>query len=370
MELALADAGGRRPTRSATSTPTAPRPRSTTWPRPRPSPRSSASPAPPVTSTKGITGHAPRRGRRHRGRGHRAQHRARGSSRRPPATSSPTPRSTSTSSHGAARPWDPAPVLSNSFGFGGHNGCLVIGPPSRTDPVDPAADRPHRDPRGARYGRHDDHSRRRAGRGGRSGPADLAIGAFSPHPPWIVDLDRPVLDAPGIDALRARTRAEAPALTRRRRLPPGSRVVAGRRRPRHGPGAAGTSATPRGTPTSRAGLSRRLRRAFERLGPTYIKLGQILSSGEGIFPEELVDGVPAAAATGSRPSPSPWSAASSRRTSAVRSTERVHLVRPDAHRLGLDRPGPRGARCGPASGWWSRSSGPTWPRWSAGTSPP
>jgi ubiquinone biosynthesis protein len=45
----------------------------------------------------------------------------------------------------------------------------------------------------------------------------------------------------------------------------------------------------RGTPTSRAGLSRRLRPAFERLGPTYIKLGQIISSGEGIFPEELVE---------------------------------------------------------------------------------
>jgi 3-oxoacyl-[acyl-carrier-protein] synthase II len=29
---------------------------------------------------------------------------------------------------GAARPWEPAPVLSNSFGFGGHNGCLVIAP--------------------------------------------------------------------------------------------------------------------------------------------------------------------------------------------------------------------------------------------------
>jgi ubiquinone biosynthesis protein len=39
---------------------------------------------------------------------------------------------------------------------------------------------------------------------------------------------------------------------------------------------------------SRAGISGRLRRAFERLGPTYIKLGQILSSGQGIFPEELV----------------------------------------------------------------------------------
>ena len=36
------------------------------------------------------------------------------------------------------------------------------------------------------------------------------------------------------------------------------------------------------------GLSRRLRPAFETLGPTYIKLGQILSSGEGVFPEELV----------------------------------------------------------------------------------
>jgi len=40
---------------------------------------------------------------------------------------------------------------------------------------------------------------------------------------------------------------------------------------------------------SRAGISRRLRRAAERLGPTYIKLGQIISSGEGIFPAELVD---------------------------------------------------------------------------------
>ena len=39
---------------------------------------------------------------------------------------------------------------------------------------------------------------------------------------------------------------------------------------------------------SRAGLSKRFRIAFSILGPTYIKLGQILSSGEGIFPPELV----------------------------------------------------------------------------------
>ncbi|MCU1380387.1 MAG: Beta-ketoacyl synthase, partial [Acidimicrobiales bacterium] len=29
---------------------------------------------------------------------------------------------------GEPRPWTPAPTLSNSFGFGGHNGCLVLGP--------------------------------------------------------------------------------------------------------------------------------------------------------------------------------------------------------------------------------------------------
>jgi 3-oxoacyl-[acyl-carrier-protein] synthase II len=29
---------------------------------------------------------------------------------------------------GEPRSWEPAPVISNSFGFGGHNGCLVFGP--------------------------------------------------------------------------------------------------------------------------------------------------------------------------------------------------------------------------------------------------
>ena len=118
-------------------------------------------------------------------------------------------------------------------------------------------------------------------------PDDLAVGAFSSRPPWLVDRDA-LAWRTGIVELRSRVRAEAPRLTRRRHLPPGSRVVRvgtllgwavvawylGDRR--------------RGQHASRAGLSRRLRRAFERLGPTYIKLGQILSSGEGLFPEELV----------------------------------------------------------------------------------
>ena len=29
-----------------------------------------------------------------------------------------------------ARSWTPGPTMSNSFGFGGHNGSLIIGPPS------------------------------------------------------------------------------------------------------------------------------------------------------------------------------------------------------------------------------------------------
>ena len=30
---------------------------------------------------------------------------------------------------GEARPWEPGPTISNSFGFGGHNGTVIIAPP-------------------------------------------------------------------------------------------------------------------------------------------------------------------------------------------------------------------------------------------------
>ncbi|MEZ5340161.1 MAG: AarF/UbiB family protein [Acidimicrobiales bacterium] len=43
-----------------------------------------------------------------------------------------------------------------------------------------------------------------------------------------------------------------------------------------------------GTDQSVAGLSRRIRLAAEQLGPTYIKLLQIISAGDGLFPAELV----------------------------------------------------------------------------------
>ena len=124
-------------------------------------------------------------------------------------------------------------------------------------------------------------------------PADLSVGGFSSEPPWLIDPDKLTWRV-GCDRLREQTAAQVPRLLRRRRLPPGRRVVRvgtklglalggwyllDRRRARR-----------EGRPEiSRAGLSFRLRSAFQSLGPTYIKLGQILSSGEGLFPAELVN---------------------------------------------------------------------------------
>ena len=118
-------------------------------------------------------------------------------------------------------------------------------------------------------------------------PADLEVGAFSDNPPWLVDPQ----DLPwrtGLSLVRERTRADAPLLSVAPRLPPLRRIVKVLRV--IGPAVALWYLKERrqGKSESRAGLSRRLRVAFQRLGPTYIKLGQILSSGEGIFPPELV----------------------------------------------------------------------------------
>ncbi|HEX2849131.1 MAG TPA: AarF/UbiB family protein [Acidimicrobiales bacterium] len=118
-------------------------------------------------------------------------------------------------------------------------------------------------------------------------PADLTIGSFSTTAPWIVEPDA-LPWRRGLDRTRAATHAEVPKLTRRRLLPPGARVVTVGARLARAVGGWYVTGRRRGPEQSRADLSRRLRKAFERLGPTYIKLGQILSSGEGIFPEELV----------------------------------------------------------------------------------
>jgi ubiquinone biosynthesis protein len=119
-------------------------------------------------------------------------------------------------------------------------------------------------------------------------PADLDIGAFSDHPPWLVDLDAMTWRR-SEPTIRDTIRRQLPSLIEPRRVPPISRLVLvvtlfGR-------ALIGWRIVERRSgdrSISRRGLSRRVRIAIEALGPTFIKLAQIISSGEGLFPEELV----------------------------------------------------------------------------------
>jgi ubiquinone biosynthesis protein len=117
-------------------------------------------------------------------------------------------------------------------------------------------------------------------------PSDLEWGAFSDHGPWVLERDH-IPWQWEIDRLRRGTRREVPRLlTPTVSLRPAVRLV----RTVVGIGGAvgGWLLLEYRRPGSRAGISRRLRRAFDHLGSSYVKLGQIISGGEGIFPDELV----------------------------------------------------------------------------------
>lgn len=83
-------------------------------------------PGPPTTSTKGVTGHALGASGALEAAAvllamqHRTLPPTAGLVTLDPAVTIDVVRE--------PRPWDPGPTLSNSFGFGGHNGCLVLGP--------------------------------------------------------------------------------------------------------------------------------------------------------------------------------------------------------------------------------------------------
>jgi len=122
--------------------------------------------------------------------------------------------------------------------------------------------------------------------GPHSTPDDLGIGSFSDRPPWsIATNDLKWRSKVGI--LRREQARQLPRLTTPPKLPPIDRA-----------GAVGASLgrsmlvwflRERPTSKSRAGLAKRFRVGAEKLGPTYIKLAQIISAGEGVFPAELVE---------------------------------------------------------------------------------
>lgn len=117
---------------------------------------------------------------------------------------------------------------------------------------------------------------------------DTTFGTFTDDGPWNLNLDDLPWQA-NIEELRDRIRSDVPRLTRKRLLPPGRRVATilgtfvwaiGRWKLAKFRGLEGSA--------SKRELSLRLRLASESLGSTYIKLAQIISSGEGVFPDELV----------------------------------------------------------------------------------
>jgi ubiquinone biosynthesis protein len=116
---------------------------------------------------------------------------------------------------------------------------------------------------------------------------DLSIGGFTEEGPWIVDPEA-MTWRHDVDRLRDQARAHVPQWLETGHAPPLGRL--GRVVGQLGYALAVWAARERrqGSVASKRGISRRLRIAFGRLGPTYIKLGQIISGGEGLFPTELV----------------------------------------------------------------------------------
>jgi ubiquinone biosynthesis protein len=113
-------------------------------------------------------------------------------------------------------------------------------------------------------------------------------GAFSERGPWRIDPAR-LAWAGRLAELRAESRAAIAPLVRPRRVPPLRRFLEAALRVGGAVAVWSLRERRRGGSESAAGVSRRLRVAFERLGPAYIKLGQILSAGRGLFPPELVE---------------------------------------------------------------------------------
>ena len=175
-------------------------------------------------------------------------------------------------------------------------------------------------------------------------PADLAVGAFSSTPPWLVDPAEMPWRA-GIDELRSATARTVPDLIRARRLPPGRRVLGvayhlaralggwylldrrrARRAGRPSP-VAGRSVAPPAPGLSNAGAD------LHKAGADPLVRGRALSAGAG-------GGVPAAARPGSARAVR-HGAGGRRGGPGPAARGGVHLLRQPAARRRIDSPGAR-----------------------------
>ncbi|MET0895527.1 MAG: AarF/UbiB family protein [Acidimicrobiia bacterium] len=119
-------------------------------------------------------------------------------------------------------------------------------------------------------------------------PIDLAFGAFSSDPPWLVDPEQMPWRV-GNDELRARTQARVPELIARPKIPPLRTALVAARLGRAVVPWAIRERKDRSDPEAIARLAPPLRAAFERLGTTFLKLGQVLASADGMLPAPLVE---------------------------------------------------------------------------------
>ena len=169
--------------------------------------------------------------------------------------------------------------------------------------------------------------------------ADTALRRVHRPRPWVLDPAAHLVDG-GASTGSGPTSEPAARAHPAAALPPGPPVVR--------PPATSASPSACGPPRNGgsgsikvAGISRRLRQAAEALGPTYIKLGQILSLGRGHLPRgarRRVQEVPrpgAARAVGR-------DRAGRRGGAGPAARHRVRLLRADAARRRVHRPGAPG----------------------------
>lgn len=119
-------------------------------------------------------------------------------------------------------------------------------------------------------------------------PSDYDVGSFTDDAPWQVDPEA-MSWRTGIDEIRRLAAAQVPNLMAHRRLPRRRAVtIASRLSLAVVPWYVKNRFT---ADRSRSGevLARALRVQFERLGPTFIKFGQLVASAEGILPPSWVE---------------------------------------------------------------------------------